>query len=559
MALNGLSMLLAACQQQDLTSRKRKTPASNSHAAKKNDGPLWCRDSPDDRESPDDDLEFCNVAHVSFHELFDLRQAPRGRPDQEAFFQYHPNTKTGEVDAVALAYGVLVDDLLANVLRIPGLRLHEADYGQTEKERRAIPHWAVRAYSADNTQIAFAQSQWDLNDQKQIQFLEIGRSFGRLFDAGARKLELPPSLEAAVAALLEHGATVRAVDGRDCLVFSLYASASKKKNKNASWIKVSVWSNWRKAAQRGGTQQDGDGVCWDIGLPSDIKLTKERVLLASPHLAAYLNSPYCSSPVSESRKTALAPATQPKKKRRKSVQFVVEFLQLGVYTATAEAKRFVLGRGYGTCPEGDYPQGVRGPNRQRIVEFLRDNPDPFACRGIVRSALQQGDPRGEFGLFAPRALPRGYVVGAYKGVMWESDEFDAQLELKTVSVRNRALDYAFDLFEGLTIAAHDEHEADANMLRFVNDYRPNGAPNAEFFEFWSADEGSVPMLVLITTKPIAAGGELLVDYTEAYWERHREESHRAESRVESRAVSKEEAFIDSLLEQQLWGGLDINR
>jgi hypothetical protein len=229
---------------------------------------------------------------------------------------------------------------------------------------------------------------------------------------------------------------------------------------------------------------------------------------------------------------------------------------------------------------------VRGVNRIRIVEFLRGNPDPFACRRVVRQELKEGDPRGQFGVFAQQDLARGWVIGAYKGVMWEAYEFDDHLALKSAEERDRAFDYAFDLFEGLTLAAHEEY---ANLLSLVNDFRDDvlsekavhtGSPNAEFYEFWGYEEGSVPMLVLITTKPVPAGGELLVDYTEKYWERHRgARKQEAQKQIEPVAkpvameidkpeankpeakkvkISQEEAAMDALLNPQVFGRLNIN-
>ena len=116
------------------------------------------------------------------------------------------------------------------------------------------------------------------------------------------------------------------------------------------------------------------------------------------------------------------------------------------------------------------------------------------------------DPRhpchGAFGLFAKRAWQPFEVVGEYVGRVRPPD-VEGHYVL--------ALESDVPHLESLSIDA----ASTGNELRFVNDFRGVGhEPNVTF---QSCTIASRPAQLLVVTKPVPTGGELLTDYGVDYW------------------------------------------
>ena len=113
------------------------------------------------------------------------------------------------------------------------------------------------------------------------------------------------------------------------------------------------------------------------------------------------------------------------------------------------------------------------------------------------------------GVFAKRALPEGVLVRRYTGTLRRIEEHRKLVEDGVTSSS-----YAFSLGSGFVIDAEDEK--DSGWARFVNhsvrrqscQCVPVGLPSA-----------TEPFAIYFeTTRKIAAGEELLIDYGKQYWD-----------------------------------------
>ncbi|KAI1502101.1 hypothetical protein F5X99DRAFT_427494 [Biscogniauxia marginata] len=146
--------------------------------------------------------------------------------------------------------------------------------------------------------------------------------------------------------------------------------------------------------------------------------------------------------------------------------------------------------------------------------------------------------RGQFGLFAARALPPGALVVPYFGLVHPGSDGDGDGD------GDGGSDYDLWLDRGDDVDDDDDDSGggvavDAaragNEARFVNDYRGvRGRPNAEFRECWDARRGERCMGVFVLPvgkkgKNCGSGGgigkgeEILVSYGKGFWGKRRDE------------------------------------
>lgn len=206
--------------------------------------------------------------------------------------------------------------------------------------------------------------------------------------------------------------------------------------------------------------------------------------------------------LTNSVRTVLSQAAHPRPKP--------ELVQVGGFMATTKAEALIMTRRNSTR--------VGGPFADAISTHLGSG---LVISGVERRALAQNDHRGKFGVFAAQDLEPGFVVGVYRGTIWEHQEFDEHF-LNHVG-EDRPLNYAFDLFKRFTVG----HDLDENVLGYVNDCRADATnksktvadAEAENTEFFPVVWKRLPLLVLVVRKSISQGQEVLVDYGEDYWSR----------------------------------------
>ena len=190
--------------------------------------------------------------------------------------------------------------------------------------------------------------------------------------------------------------------------------------------------------------------------------------------------------------------------------------------------------------------------------------------GALRESLRHTDarelPPGHFagvgaGLFARVQIKRGTVLGLYGGAYKESDEVEAEQQAEYKAGRGgspRVLAHLFELdVEDLVVDAMAEDGARCwggciNASR--RDVPPGTEGSVANVVFVSGVRGTcvpgplpglrLPMLFCVASRDIAAGAELLLDYGDAYWQRHDEQQRRAqESKRDDDAKSKAPARV----------------
>ncbi|KAH9886574.1 hypothetical protein F4778DRAFT_472658 [Xylariomycetidae sp. FL2044] len=165
-------------------------------------------------------------------------------------------------------------------------------------------------------------------------------------------------------------------------------------------------------------------------------------------------------------------------------------------------------------------------------------PGPSSLVNILPISEPSHPAKGQYGLFAARALPPGSLILPYYGHVHSSSP--------PYSLAHEKSDYDLwiDRDAGLAVDA----DRMGNEARFVNDYRGVRArPNAEFVECWDARRSERTMAVFVlpasrkqavkkAPQGIAKGEEIVVSYGKGFWgnrehEVHIEdESHHAEPR-----------------------------
>jgi hypothetical protein len=121
------------------------------------------------------------------------------------------------------------------------------------------------------------------------------------------------------------------------------------------------------------------------------------------------------------------------------------------------------------------------------------------------------------GAFAARALPRHTLLGPYAGAIMSEAEISAAFR--------GCSSYEFDKYaavadadSGFVCSAWGPC-GDGSLLRRINAPAGKERPNTAFVA--ASFRGCMQFLFVVTTRPVAAGDQLLIDYGAEYWQRLR--------------------------------------
>ncbi|KAK9827836.1 hypothetical protein WJX74_004627 [Apatococcus lobatus] len=151
----------------------------------------------------------------------------------------------------------------------------------------------------------------------------------------------------------------------------------------------------------------------------------------------------------------------------------------------------------------------------------------------------------ERGVFATKALPKFHLVEEYSGMLMTGTEIDSHNSHASRDgiagfYSDKCLPFEYFNVDGGTELVVNAFE-DGSGMQLINDFREIAAEKNVFTVEASHTKNGILMLhhLVITSKPIAAGEELLLDYGPGWWNHFQEEEKRAASVMAGREEIKQ--------------------